>query len=161
MASAINARVLSLSGISKSLKVEIWNESFQSFSEISDHSLTAKTKFYLPTISSKTIKCKWTKWRLSGQFAVNSNTFSNCVTCSMKNGHLHGNCSLPYIRLLHIFGGVIKGHNINQCNSMYVETMTKSTKWGYWRYIWHKKQQKSKKEEGQQNIKEEQNVKQH
>ena len=57
-----------------------------------------------------------------------SNTFSNCVICFMKNGHLHGNCSLLYIRLLHSFGGVIKWHNINQCNSMYVENMTKSTK---------------------------------
>ena len=98
-ASASNAQMPSISAISKCLELNIKSEIFQSFPKISNHPFTIKTKIYFPTISwisdnGKSIK--WQFWTVCCKFE--SNTFSTYVTCSMKNGYLHGNDSLPSIR---------------------------------------------------------------
>ena len=71
-ASASIAPILSLCAISACLKLEIWSESFQSFFEISNHPFTTKPKLVSQQYLQKTLNCKWKKWQLSGQFAVNS-----------------------------------------------------------------------------------------
>ena len=123
--SASNAHILSLLAISKCLKLEIWNEfpvffwNFKSPPYHKNQNLLANNLF-------------------KKQKMTNGQHSNYPPLTNKKRKHLGFSIALR--------GNITDIIIMNQCNSIHVENMTKSTKWG-------------KKKEGHQNIKKKQNIK--